>query len=97
LAQRIPQMGIPNQIQGVVDLYDVTDDWIPIYDKSDLPGFYLAIGTSGNQYKNAHVVGKMMAALIEQCENGRDHDTDPVVFHLEKIGHDINMKFYSRL
>jgi len=97
LAQRIPGMRIPNQIQGVVDLYDVTDDWIPIYDKSDLTGFYLAIGTSGNQYKNAPVVGKMMAELIEQCENGRDHDNDPVVFHLEKIDHDINMKFYSRL
>lgn len=97
LAQRIPEMGVPNQIKGVVDLYDVTDDWIPIYDKSDLSGFYLAIGTSGNQYKNAPVVGKMMAELIEQCENGKDHDNDPVVFHLEKIGHDVDMKFYSRL
>jgi sarcosine oxidase subunit beta len=97
LAQRIPGMGIPNQIQGVVDLYDVTDDWIPIYDKSDLAGFYLAIGTSGNQYKNAPVVGKMMTELIEQCENGRNHDTDPVVFHLEKTDRNVNMKFYSRL
>ena len=97
LAQRIPGMGIPNQIQGVVDLYDVSDDWIPIYDKSDLSGFYLAIGTSGNQYKNAPVVGKMMAELVQQCENGRDHDKDPLIFHLEKINRDVNMKFYSRL
>ena len=97
LAQRIPGMRIPTRIQGVVDLYDVSDDWIPIYDKSDLPGFYLAVGTSGNQYKNAPVVGKMMAELIEQCEKGRDHDIDPIVFHLEKTGHDVNMKFYSRL
>ena len=97
LALRIPELRIPNQIQGVVDLYDVTDDWIPIYDKSDLPGFYLAIGTSGNQYKNAPVVGKMMTELITQCENGKDHDQDPIVFHLEKIDHDIDMRFYSRL
>ena len=97
LALRIPELRIPSQIQGVVDLYDVTDDWIPIYDKSDLPGFYLAIGTSGNQYKNAPVVGKMMAELITQCENGKDHDQDPIVFHLEKIDHDIDMRFYSRL
>ncbi len=97
LAQRIPAMPVPSRIQGVVDLYDVSDDWIPIYDKSDLPGFYMAVGTSGNQYKNAPVVGKMMAHLIEQCENGRDHDNDPVIFHLEKTGHDLNMKFYSRL
>ena len=97
LALRIPALRIPNQLQGVVDLYDVTDDWIPIYDKSDLPGFYLAIGTSGNQYKNAPVVGKMMAELITQCESGRDHDQDSIVFHLEKMGRDIDMKFYSRL
>lgn len=97
LALRIPELRIPNQIQGVVDLYDVTDDWIPIYDKSDLNGFYLAIGTSGNQYKNAPVVGKMMAELITQCENGKDHDTDPVIFHLEKMNRDISMKFFSRL
>jgi sarcosine oxidase subunit beta len=97
LALRIPELRIPNRIQGVVDLYDVTDDWIPIYDKSDLPGFYLAIGTSGNQYKNAPVVGKMMTELITQCENGKDHDQDPIVFHLEKMDCDIDMKFYSRL
>lgn len=97
LAQRIPELRIPNRIQGVVDLYDVTDDWIPIYDKSDLPGFYLAVGTSGNQYKTAPVVGKMMAELIVQCENGKDHDKDPVVFRLNHLKRDINMKFYSRL
>jgi len=97
LAQRIPSLRIPNRIQGVVDLYDVTDDWIPIYDKSDLPGFYMAVGTSGNQYKNAPVVGKMMAELIEQCEHGRDHDKEPVAFGLKHLQRDISMKFYSRL
>ncbi|MCG6912195.1 MAG: FAD-binding oxidoreductase [Deltaproteobacteria bacterium] len=97
LSLRIPDLRIPNQIQGVVDLYDVTDDWMPIYDKSDLPGFYMAVGTSGNQYKNAPVVGKMMADLITQCQSGRDHDAEPVVFHLEKIDRDVDMRFYSRL
>ncbi|MBW2297543.1 MAG: FAD-binding oxidoreductase, partial [Deltaproteobacteria bacterium] len=94
---RIPDLRIPNQIQGVVDLYDVADDWIPIYDKSDLTGFYMAVGTSGNQYKNAPVVGKMMAELILKCQNGHDHDKDPVIFHLEKLDRDINLRFYSRL
>ncbi len=97
LALRIPDLGIPNQIQGVVDLYDVSDDWIPIYDKSDLPGFYMAVGTSGNQYKTAPVVGKMMAELIGQCENGKDHDKDPVIFRLKHLKRDTSMKFYSRL
>ena len=42
LARRLPELGVPNERKGVVDLYDVSDDWIPIYDKSDLGGFYLA-------------------------------------------------------
>ena len=96
LALRIPNLGIPGELKGVVDLYDVTDDWIPIYDKSDLPGFYLCIGTSGNQYKNAPVTGKLMAKLIEECEKGRDHDADPVQFHLDYIDRTFGLDFYSR-
>ena len=95
--QRIPTLGIPNQAKGVVDLYDVSDDWIPIYDKSDLPGFYLAIGTSGNQFKNAPVAGAMMAELIQACEAGRDHDKEPLQFDLKHIGRTIDVGFYSRL
>lgn len=94
--QRIPALGIPGQAQGIVDLYDASDDWIPIYDRSDLDGFYLAIGTSGNQFKNAPVVGAMMAKLIEKCENGHDHDADPIQFDLQNIGRCIDLGFYSR-
>ncbi len=96
VAQRIPSLGIPSQMRGVVDLYDVSDDWIPIYDKSALPGFYMAIGSSGNQFKNAPVAGAMMADLIERCEAGRDHDADPVQFHLRHIDRMTNVGFYSR-
>jgi len=88
---------VPNQMQGVVDLYDVSDDWIPIYDKSDLPGFYMAIGTSGNQYKNAPVAGVMMAELIDKVEAGHDHDKDPVQFYMKYTGRIFNVGFYSRL
>ena len=42
--------------------------WLPIYDKSDLKGFYMAVGTSGHEYKNAPPVGFLMAELIERCE-----------------------------
>ena len=96
LAQRLPSLGVPNRIGGVVDLYDVTDDWIPIYDKSDLRGFYLAIGTSGNQFKNAPVAGKLVAELIEYCEKGHDHDREPLSFHLDHLGLDVSIGFYSR-
>ena len=96
VAQRIPGLGIPGQAKGVVDLYDVSDDWIPIYDKSDLAGFYMAVGSSGNQFKNAPVAGAMMAELIDRAEAGHDHDADPVKFHLRHIGLDIDIGFYSR-
>ena len=95
-AMRVKNLPIPNKYQGIVDLYDVSDDWIPIYDKSDLPGFYMAVGTSGNQYKNAPVVGAMMANLIEVCEKGHDHDKNPVQFELKYIQHKIDVGFFSR-
>ncbi|MBU0463580.1 MAG: hypothetical protein KKE12_08220 [Proteobacteria bacterium] len=49
-------------------------DWIPIYDKSDLDGFYLAIGTSGNQYKNGpDVTGNFRCYIFRginlSCQN----------------------------
>jgi sarcosine oxidase subunit beta len=96
-AQRIPGLRIPNQRSGVVDLYDASDDWIPIYDKSDLPGFYMAVGTSGNQYKNAPVVGHLMAELIGACESGHDHDRDPVAFGMQYTRRTCDIGFYSRL
>jgi sarcosine oxidase subunit beta len=96
-AQRINDLPIPNQPKGVVDLYDVTDDWIPIYDKSDLNGFYMAIGTSGNQYKNAPVIGVLMAELIEKVEADHDHDKDPVKFLMKYTGRECNIGFFSRL
>ena len=94
--QRVPSLGIPSSLRGVVDLYDASDDWIPIYDKSRVPGFYMAIGTSGNQFKNAPVAGKMMAALIDYCEQGNDHDARPLAFRLEHVGREVNAGFYSR-
>ncbi len=96
-AKRVPSLGIPHKPVGLADLYDVSDDWIPIYDKSNLDGFYVAIGTSGNQFKNAPVAGLMMARLIDACENGRDHDKDPVVIKCKYTELMLNAGFYSRL
>jgi sarcosine oxidase subunit beta len=97
LARRIPSLRIPNERKGVVDLYDCSDDWIPIYDRSDVGGYYMAIGTSGNQFKNAPVVGHAMAELIDRVEHGHDHDQDPVKVTCRHTGLDLDMGFYSRL
>ena len=96
-ARRIPTLPIPDKKRGLADLYDVSDDWLPIYDRSDLNGYYMAIGSSGHQFKNAPVAGMIMAALIEQCEKqGLDHDKDPLQFLLPNIGKTINTGAYSR-
>jgi sarcosine oxidase subunit beta len=96
MAQRIPSLPIPGQARGLVDLYDVSDDWIPIYDKSDLGGFYMAVGTSGNQYKNGPVAGLLMSEVIDACEKGLDHDSNPVQVTCPITGFILDAGFYSR-
>lgn len=70
---------------------------MPIYDSSCIEGYIMACGTSGNQFKNAPVVGKVMAELIEYYESGNDHDGEPMGYQLEKIDHEINLATFSRL
>lgn len=95
--RRIPSIGgVPHQKRGIVDRYDVSDDWIPIYDRTDLDGFYVAIGTSGNQFKNAGAVGQVMADLIEAVEAGHDHDADPVQVTGRHTGLTIDLAYCSR-
>ncbi len=95
-AQRAPALAVPRSPKGVADLYDVTDDWIPIYDRSCVDGFYMAVGSSGNQFKNAPVAGRMMAELIDYCEGGADHDASPMPFRLRYIDHTVDMATFSR-
>jgi sarcosine oxidase subunit beta len=96
LARRIPSLGIPNEAKGLAGLYDVSDDWLPIYDRSDLPGFYMAVGTSGTQFKFAPVVGQLMADLIDACEQGHDHDAAPLQIRLRQSGDIVDMGAFSR-
>jgi glycine/D-amino acid oxidase-like deaminating enzyme len=96
LARRLPALGVPGEKKGVVDLYDVSDDWIPIYDKTDLPGFYVAIGTSGNQFKNSHIAAYCLTRLIQAVEAGHDHDADPVKVEMPHTGLVMDMSVFSR-
>ena len=97
LARRLPDFGIPLKTLGIGALYDVSDDWIPIYDKSSLGGFFMACGTSGNQFKNAPLVGKFMRVLIEAEEQGVDHDLTPLSVTGEHTGKEIHLAAFSRL
>lgn len=96
-ALRIPTLPIPQQAQGIVALYDVSDDWIPVYDRSCLPGFYMAVGTSGNQFKNAPLAGVLMSELILACEAGHDHDREPLRHVGRYTGLEIDLGAFSRL
>ena len=95
-SQRLPELGVSQHPVGIADLYDATDDWLPIYDRTDVDGYYLAIGTSGNQFKNAPVAGRLMAELISYCENGGDQDMDPMQFRLSHVDHALNTATFSR-
>lgn len=95
-ARRLPTLAVPNSPRGIAGVYDVADDWIPVYDKTSLSGYYVAIGTSGNQFKNAPIIGELLAAVIDACQAGHDHDTDPVRVRLPRTGHEVNMAHYSR-
>lgn len=96
-SRRFSQVSVPNRPGGVVGVYDVSDDWVPVYDKTDVPGFYVAAGTSGNQFKNAPLVGRFMTAIIDACEGGDDHDAQPVVYTGPYSGTPIDLGAFSRL
>jgi sarcosine oxidase subunit beta len=95
-ARRVPGFGVPNAPTGLAALYDVSDDWVPIYDRSSLPGFFMACGTSGNQFKNAPIAGRFMRAIIDAESTGHDHDADPVQFHGPRTGEMIDLGAFSR-
>lgn len=95
-ARRLSGLAVPNRARGVVGVYDVADDWTPIYDRTALDGFYVAMGTSGNQFKNAPLVGQLMATLIDRVESGVDHDAHPVRFVGRHTGESIDLGAFSR-
>ena len=95
-ARRFPSLKIPNSPSGIAGIYDVAADWTPIYDRTELDGFFVAIGTSGNQFKNAPMVGKLMTELIDAVRAGRDHDVDPVKVRAERTGNEISLGAFSR-
>ena len=97
LARRMPDFGVPVSPSGIGALYDATDDWVPIYDRSSLDGFYMACGTSGNQFKNAPMAATFIRLIIEAAEAGRNHDDDPISYIGPRSGRAINIGAFSRL
>ncbi len=96
VARRLPTLRVPNRPTGIAGVYDASDDWVPIYDRTALPGYYVAMGTSGNQFKNAPLVGDLMATIVEGVESGHPHDTDPLTYTCPHTGHVLDLGAFSR-
>ncbi|MGO2061791.1 MAG: NAD(P)/FAD-dependent oxidoreductase [Microbacteriaceae bacterium] len=96
-ARRIPSLALTAIPKGVAGLYDVTDDWLPIFDKTDQPGVFIAIGTSGNQFKTAPVAGDFLVDLVVAQMNGVNTDEHPLEVHLKEAGQSIQTSVFSRL
>ena len=96
VGRRLPNMQVPGQPRGIVGVYDVTADWIPIYDRTSLDGYYVAIGTSGHGFKQAPFVGEMIASLITACETGHPHDSEPLRVVASWTGQTVDLGHFSR-
>ncbi|MDW3216520.1 MAG: FAD-dependent oxidoreductase [Ilumatobacteraceae bacterium] len=95
-ARRVPDFGVPSRPSGIASLYDASDDWVPIYDRSSLDGYFMACATSGNQFKNAPIAGQFMREIIDATMSGHDHDADPVQFTGSRTGRTIDLGAFSR-
>lgn len=96
LMRRFPRVTL-GRPRGLADLYDVTvRDWYPIVDRTDLPGYYVCIGTSGSSFKTAPVLGMLMAQIVAAGEAGRDTDASPLQLTLPRIGVTVDTRFLSR-
>ncbi|RJQ91296.1 NAD(P)/FAD-dependent oxidoreductase [Amycolatopsis panacis] len=95
LARRIPDLGIPRARTGVVGLYDAAEDWLPIYDRTCYDGLFVAMATSGTQFKTAPIVGELLRYVVETELNGRDHTAGP--FHSPVSDRTYSTAQFSRL
>ncbi|PSK67930.1 4-methylaminobutanoate oxidase (formaldehyde-forming) [Micromonospora sp. MH33] len=95
LARRIPALGVPRARTGVVGLYDAAEDWLPIYDRTCFDGLFVAMATSGTQFKTAPIVGELLRHVIETELDGRDHTAEP--FLAPTSGRSYSTAQFSRL
>jgi len=96
LMKRVPSVTL-GRPRGIADLYDVTlQDWYPIVDRTDRPGYYVCVGTSGSSFKTAPVLGMLMAQIVEAGESGNDIDQAPIQLKLPHIDVTVDTRFLSR-
>lgn len=87
VARRMPATRIPPQPRGLAALYDVTPDWNPLLDTTDLDGFFLACGTSGNSFKTAPTIGHIITHLVDRSDNHHALFTTPRTASVVDLAH----------
>jgi len=80
-SRAVPRMAEARYARGWTGAFDITPDWMPILDETELEGFFVAAGMSGHVFKLAPAVGEMMAALI----SGGTPPVDPAPFRLSRF------------
>ena len=91
VAKRMPEsVRFPSWVRGIAGAYDVHEpDWYPVFSRSEVDGYYLAVGTSGAWFKGGPSIGALMAHLV--CESFRPFrfprtgdECDPAFFRWDR-------------
>jgi glycine/D-amino acid oxidase-like deaminating enzyme len=77
----VPRLAEATYRRGWAGAFDITPDWMPILDETELGGFHVAAGMSGHGFKLAPAVGELMAALL----TGRTPPVSPAPFRLTRF------------
>ncbi len=94
--RRIPGLSIESA-SAMTGIYDVTvQDWYPIVDRTDVRGYFVAIGTSGAWFKAGPVIGRLAADMVTASLEGRDTDRDPLEVTLPLTAYRFPMTVFSR-
>jgi glycine/D-amino acid oxidase-like deaminating enzyme len=80
-SRAVPRLTEARYARGWAGAFDITPDWMPILDETDLEGFFVAAGMSGHGFKLAPAVGEMVAALI----SGGTPPVNPAPFRLSRF------------
>lgn len=81
----------------VTTIQDVTVlDRYPIVDRTDLDGYYVAIGMNGRWLQSAPTLAWILSELVQAVEAKRDHDRDPLRLTLPRTRQAFDVGFLSR-
>jgi glycine/D-amino acid oxidase-like deaminating enzyme len=65
----VPALGESRYQRGYAGAFDISPDWMPILDETEVRGLYVAVGMSGHGFKLSPAVGHLMADLITEARS----------------------------